>query len=78
MVYRIEFHNKHYYKAFENRAELEKYFRNRAVFILKGEKQMRKYLKKYNTKELKNVSDIRKVKKNGVSETVLDIFFKML
>lgn len=63
MVYRIEFHNKHYYKAFENRAELEKYL---------------KYLKKYNTKELKNVSDIRKVKKNGVSETVLDIFFKML
>lgn len=63
MIYRIEFHNKHYYKAFENRAELEKYL---------------KYLKKYNTKELKNVSDIRKVKKNGVSETVLDIFFKML
>lgn len=63
MVYRIEFHNKHYYKAFENRAELEKYL---------------KYLKKYNTKELKNVSDIRKVKKNGVSETVLDIFCKML
>ena len=59
MVYRIEFHSKHYYKTFNNRTELECYLR---------------HLKKYNQKDLKDIRDIRKVKKNGVSETVMEIF----
>lgn len=59
MQYRVEFLNNITCSIFENRIELEKWI---------------KYNKKYNPKELEKIEDIRRVKKNGISETVMDIF----
>ena len=59
MQYRVEFLNNITCSIFENRKELEKWI---------------KYNKKYYPIELEKIEDIRRVKKNGISETVMDIF----